>query len=97
MKNEIEKILGSNQQGLMVKWQNIQKVLLESGYAYMQEVAPEHFAVHPLNRGGTGINRYNMHAKGSMICSTGADLSQLGGAIAFEVNTSRKKTKLGSQ
>ena len=94
MKNEIEKILGSNQQGLMVKWQNIQKVLLESGYAYRQEVAPEHFVVHPLNRGGTGINGYNMHAKGSLICNTGADLSQLGGAIAFEVNTSRKKDQI---
>ena len=78
----------------MVKWQNIQRVLLESGYAYRQEVAPEHFAAHPLNRGGTGVNGCNMHAKGSMIFSTGADIAQLGGATAFEVNTSRKKDQI---
>ena len=43
--------------------------------------------VQPLNRGGTGVNPYSCHRKGGAIVAAGADLQQLGGAIAFELST----------
>ncbi|CAL1163817.1 unnamed protein product [Cladocopium goreaui] len=93
IKSEIEKVLNSKC-GMMVQWKGIEKILLDAGLAYEQELGPEHFLVHPQNRGGTGINAFNCHSKGAVICSTGADLSQLAGSVAFETNPKTKQKQV---
>ena len=93
IKSEIEKVLDSKS-GMMVQWKSIEKILLSAGLAYEQELGPEHFLVHPQNRGGTGINAFNCHSKGAVICNTGADLSQLAGAVAFEINPKTKQDQV---
>ena len=70
------------------------EALLDAGLAYEQELGPEHSLVHPQNRGGTGINAFNCHSKGAVICSTGADLSQLAGSVAFETNPKTKQKQV---
>lgn len=71
--------------GVTKKWAQVEEVLLNAGLAYKQICDPSLFLVHPLNRGGTGINPFACHRKGATICSTGADLNQLGGSVAFEL------------
>ena len=93
IKSEIEKVLNSKC-GMMVQWKGIEKILLDAGLAYEQELGPKHFLVHPQNRGGTGINAFNCHSKGAVICSTGADLSQLAGSVAFETNPKTKQKQV---
>ena len=80
--------------GLLNKWAQIEKILLSNGLAYKQELPPELFVVHPSNRGGFGINAWNCHAKGSMICAMGADLSQLTGSVAFEMSAAKKDEQI---
>lgn len=94
VKDEVNKILESSAGG-MVQWNQIEAVLLKAGLAYHQEVAPEFLAVHPMNRASTGINAYNMHSKGAMICRAGADPNQLGGSVCFEVNTLQRSQQIG--
>ena len=93
IKGEITQIMESKS-GIMLQWKGIQKILLQNGLAYTQEISPDFFLVHPMNRGGTGINGYNMHSKGALICSTGADLSQLEGSVAFEMNPMKNKSQV---
>ena len=93
IKSEIEKVLNSKC-GMMVQWKGIEKILLDAGLAYEQELGPERFLVHPQNRGGTGINAFNCHSKGAAICSTGADLSQFAGSVAFETNPKTKQKQV---
>lgn len=82
---QVDEILNGHE-GIMVKWNKIEEILLANGLAYQLVCKPELFLVHPLNRGGTGINPYSMHKKGGVICAAGANLDQLGNAIAFELS-----------
>ena len=41
--------------------------------------------VHPKNRGGLLINPFNANRNGSAICRSGANLKELHGAVAFEL------------
>ena len=47
----------------------------------------------PQNRGGTGINAWSMHAKGAIICQSGADLNLLMGSVCFELSLDPEKKK----
>lgn len=82
---QVNSILGSSM-GPMGQWQEVEKILLNCGLAYTLQATPDLFLVHPLNRGGTGINPYSMHKKGATIIAAGADMSQLGGSVAFELS-----------
>ena len=82
----VETVLKS-QDGVMKKWGQVQEILLGAKLAYQQVFPPCLFMVHPLNRGGTGVNPYSCHRKGGAIVAAGADLQQLGGAVAFELST----------
>ena len=77
----------------MKKWNQIQEILLGAKLAYLQVFPPCLFMVHPLNRGGTGVNPYSCHRKGGTIVTAGADLQQLGGAEAFELSTDEATRK----
>ena len=82
----VEAVL-KNKDGVMKKWGQIEEILLEAKLAYKQVFPPYLFMVHPLNRGGTGVNPFSCHRKGGAIVAAGADLHQLGGAVAFELAT----------
>ena len=88
----VETVLKS-QDGVMKKWGQIQEILLGAKLAYQQVFPPCLFMVHPLNRGGTGVNPYSCHRKGGAIVAAGADLQQLGGAVAFELSTDEATRK----
>ena len=94
VKAEIQRILANKDAGLMLQWKEVEKILIKNGLAYTQVLKPELFLVHPSNRGGTGINTFSMHAKGSTICGSGADLSQLQGSVAFELGTTNKQSQI---
>ena len=85
----VETVLKS-QDGVMKKWGQVQEILLGAKLAYQQVFPPCLFMVHPLNHplnpGGTGVNPYSCHRKGGAIVAAGADLQQLGGAVAFELS-----------
>ena len=82
VKGEVSKIM-QPKQGSILQWVQIQKVLMENSLAYTSQLQPGLLLVHPQNRGGTGINAWSMHAKGSMICQSGADVTLLGGQFMF--------------
>ena len=83
---KVNEVLSSSM-GVMSQWSEIQQILLDSGLAYQQKCTPDLFLCHPLNRGGTGINPFSMHRKGSTIIAAGADMQQLGGSVAIEIST----------
>ena len=66
----VETVLKS-QDGVMKKWGQVQEILLGAKLAYQQVFPPCLFMVHPLNRGGTGVNPYSCHRKGGAIVQGG--------------------------
>ena len=92
VKGEVSKIMQSKQ-GSILQWVQIQKVLMENSLAYTSQLQPGLLLVHPQNRGGTGINAWSTHAKGSMICQSGADVTLLGGSVCFEMSLDPEKKK----
>jgi hypothetical protein len=82
---QIDKVLASTQ-GSLSKWNAIQDLLLKHKVAYtLESVRCDEFVVHPANRGGLGINPHECHRIGQSIKRTGADLSLLSKAVAFEL------------
>ena len=88
----VETVLKS-QDGVMKKCRQIQEILLGSKLAYQQIFPPCLFMVHPLDRGGTGVNPFACHRKGGAIVAAGADLQQLSGAVAFELSSHKATRK----
>lgn len=92
VKDEISKIMQSKQ-GYILQWNEIKKVLIDNSLAYTSQLEPGLLLVHPQNRGGTGINAWSMHAKGAIICQSGADLNLLMGSVCFELSLDPEKKK----
>ena len=84
LKEIIDQVLESKQ-GALSKWNAIQELLLKNKVAYkLEAVKCDQFIVHPANRGGLGLNPFEVHRIGANIKRTGADLSLLSKAVAFE-------------
>ena len=92
VKDEISRIMQSKQ-GYILQWNEIKKVLMENSLAYTSQLDPGLLLVHPQNKGGTGINAWSMHAKGAIICQSGADLNLLMGSVCFELSLDPEKKK----
>ena len=92
VKDEISRIMQSKQ-GYILQWNEIKKVFMENSLAYTSQLDPGLLLVHPQNRGGTGINAWSMHAKGAIICQSGADLNLLMGSVCFELSLDPEKKK----
>ena len=60
-------------------------VLKEKQISYVVLLHSDQVLVHPKNRGGLLINPLSAHRNGSAICSSGANLKELHGAVAFEL------------
>ena len=84
--SKIEALLKDESQGMLQRWKDIKKLLLDSGCAYMTRATAESFVIHPANRGGVLLNPMALHQKGKDIVLAGGDVSMLSHATAFELD-----------
>ena len=87
---DLEKILASDL-GQLAKWQKIQKKLLDSDLAWYTVLSCDQLAVHPCNRGGSGVQPFEVHKKREMIVKNGADLGLLASSVCFELSPAEAK------
>ena len=72
----------------MTAWLNIKQKLMHApcnGIYILEHVDVKLFLVSRMNRGGIGVNAFNAHRHGLGIKTTGADVSKLPHATAFEL------------
>lgn len=91
LQTSLSNALKDTSKGIMGRWKTVLDVLLPSNVAYKAKVAPGHLLVHPQNRGGSGIQPFNMHQKGAKIVACGANFDLLIGSVAFEMNPEPEK------
>ena len=60
------------------------EVLKSAKLCYQATFNPQEVAVHPSNRGGSGLHPHNAHAVGASIYHVGAHISELEKATEFE-------------
>lgn len=85
LKQELEQVIAS-EAGLLAKWQKVQQKLRTANLAWYATLTCDQLAVHPCNRGGSGVQPLMVHKKGQEIVVNGADLSLLGASVCFELN-----------
>ena len=63
---EVQRILDmeDSRMELNTKVSMISQTLLSNSLAYKQVLAPSALLTHPMNRGGTMVNAYDVHSKG---------------------------------
>ena len=74
----------SGKQPPISAWQDCRERLEQEKVARKEVHLPDEVMVHPCNRGGLGVNAYNVHRTGKMIHAIGCDISELERACAFE-------------
>ena len=67
-------------------WQDIRDILLKHNIARTTMVHPDQVMIHPSNRGGLGVNAYNVHSNGAKIKSQGVVSSELEKAVVVEAS-----------
>ena len=72
---------------LVGAWETIQSMLVQSGWAYYQDLVPEFVAPHPQNRSGDGVNPDKAHKLGMKIVSLGYSAKRASDATCFEAPT----------
>ena len=87
--DEVRRILALDPEeaAILTKWNMVVKCLMDAGVACMRKVHPSELFCHPRNRGGLGLNHYNVHKNMRTIAHIGADESQLAGHACFEIST----------
>ena len=91
-KQRIDTVLLDTSAGPLKKWKQLEQYLLEEKVAWKAELRCDVFLIHPSNRGGSGINIFNMHSKAKSILESGADKGRLKGtAVCFEVNPHKRQ------
>ena len=58
-------------------------ILKSHGLAWSQQLQANSLLVHPLNRGGLGVNGYSCHAKGAALWASGFDSAYLHSSTCF--------------
>ena len=81
-------ILREDSMGALGKWNKIKKILEAANIITKRSLRISQVFVSPRNRGGTGINAYNVHRLLSLMIEAGVDLELLRKATCFEVNPS---------
>ena len=71
---------------ILSKWNQVIMVLTDHGIAYERTLHVSELFVHPCNRGGLGLNQFNVHANMRTISHIGADISKLIGCACFEMS-----------
>ena len=69
---------------LVGAWETIQSMLVQSGWAYYQDLVPEFVAPHPQNRSGDGVNPDKAHKLGMKIVSLGFSAKRASDATCIE-------------
>ena len=76
---------------LVGAWETIQSMLLQSGWAYYQDLIPEFVAPHPQNRSGDGVNPDKAHKLGQKIVALGYSVKRASDATCFEAPTDKPR------
>ena len=64
---------------------------MDSKFAYHQEnVWPELLMVDKEDRGGLGVNAFQVHELGAKIMKTGGAWREIGESVAFEIHTANE-------
>ena len=69
-------------------WQDIKDTLIEERIARVATVKPGLVLVHMQNRGGLGVNPFNVHRNGAKIKSNGVVTEELEKAVVIEISPS---------
>ena len=64
-------------------WNRVLSILKSHGLAWSQQLQANSLLVHPLNRGGLGVNGYSCHAKGAALWASGFDSAYLHSSTCF--------------
>ena len=91
VKEKVQSVLDDSSIGELAKWKAISKYLLEEKILYKQCIKADQLLVHPQNRGGTGVQVFNLHAKGKRILECGCDTSLLVGSTCVEMSPDQAK------
>ena len=90
IKQEVRRIIEDQTTGPLNKWKQLESFLFEKKVIYTSRLTSDLMLIHCANRGGSGINIYNMHQKAKNILECGADRSKLNAAVCFEVRPEKK-------
>ena len=84
----------SGEVGALTQWNEVIAILLQHKIAYLIVLHPDFLFVHKENRGGLGLNHYNVHGNLSRIHRVGADESMLSSSTCFDMpKTPEKRSK----
>lgn len=84
VQKEVDQLLEQNLP-LVSKWKAMEQALLQHGLAWRAVIHPSMMLVHPLNRGGLGVNGHSAHAKGASLLQSGFDRKFLHSSTCFEL------------
>ena len=93
VQKEVDQLLEQNMP-MVSKWKAMEHLLLQHGLAWRAVIHPSMMLVHPLNRGGLGVNGHSAHAKGASLLQSGFDRKFLHSSTCFELaaeETTRQK------
>ena len=93
VQKEVDQLLEQNMP-MVSKWKAMEHLLLQHGLAWRAVIHPSMMLVHPLNRGGLGVNGHSAHAKGAFLLQSGFDREFLHSSTCFELaaeETTRQK------
>lgn len=89
LKEELERLLGDDTQGVNARLGKILNFLQGHGLAYSTMVTCGDLLCHPGNRGGAMIGPHDCHRKGSMVVASGLNVALLPpSSIAIEMSRS---------
>eukprot|EP00435_Cladocopium_sp_Y103_P044150 s460_g12.t1 len=86
VKDKVQSLLIDNSMGDLAKWKAISQYLMDEKIVYRMKIKADQLLVHPQNRGGIGLQVFNMHSKGQRILQCGCDLSLLSGSTCIELH-----------
>ena len=84
--NKIRVIKDNHELPILSRWLEIEKILWEDHMIQWLVLLPRMVMCHPSNRGTLGLNARNAHCLGERVKTVGADLSELHGAVCFEMS-----------
>ena len=89
----VEVVLAKNTDeiGALTQWNEVIETLFQYKIAYKIILHPDFLFVHKENRGGLGLNAFNVHGNMSRIHRIGADASMLTSSTCFEIPKNKKQ------
>ena len=82
---QVDMFMNDDSKGALTRVNGIVQVFIDAGLAYRRTLAVDEVMVHPQNRGGMGLNQWNVHRNLAIIKAIGADADHLKKALCLEV------------